>query len=62
MKSTTQKITISVIGGHEKNQETEKLAYAVGKKVAEAGAVLVCGGLDGAMSAAVPSLIWEIGT
>ena len=52
MKSTTQKITISVIGGHEPNQETEKLAYAVGKKVAEVGAVLVCGGLDGAMSAA----------
>ncbi len=48
----TQKITISVIGGHETNGETKELAYAVGKKVAEAGAVLVCGGLDGVMSAA----------
>lgn len=52
MKSKTQRITISVIGGHETNPEIEKLAYAVGKKVAEVGAVLVCGGLDGAMSAA----------
>ena len=47
-----QKIIISVIGGHEANPEIEKLAYSVGKKVAEAGAVLVCGGLDGVMSAA----------
>ena len=48
----TPRITISVIGGHEANGETRNLAYAVGKKIAEAGAVLVCGGLNGVMSAA----------
>lgn len=47
-----QKITISVIGGHETNSEIEKLAYGVGQKVAQVGAVLVCGGLNGVMSAA----------
>ena len=47
-----QKITISVIGGHQTNPKVEKLAYDVGKTVAEAGAVLVCGGLDGVMKAA----------
>ena len=52
MKQTKQRITISVIGGHETNPEVEKLAYAVGKNVAEAGAVLVCGGLNGVMAAA----------
>lgn len=52
MKQTKQRITISVIGGHESNPEIEKLAYGVGQKVAQAGAVLVCGGLNGVMSAA----------
>jgi len=47
-----QKITISVIGGSKIDSETEKLAYNVGKIVAKAGAVLICGGLFGAMEAA----------
>jgi len=44
-----QKITISVIGSHEATTKTAKLAFSVGKMVAEAGCVLVCGGLQGLM-------------
>jgi uncharacterized protein (TIGR00725 family) len=47
-----QKITISVIGGHETDAKTEKLAENVGKMIADLGAILVCGGLDGVMKAA----------
>ncbi len=47
-----QKITISVIGGHDIDKKVEQLAHDIGKIIAEVGAVLVCGGLDGAMSAA----------
>ncbi|MCC6758757.1 MAG: TIGR00725 family protein [Candidatus Omnitrophica bacterium] len=47
-----QKITISVIGGHETDAKTEKLAENIGKMIAELDAVLVCGGLDGVMKAA----------
>ncbi|MBP9853316.1 MAG: TIGR00725 family protein [Candidatus Omnitrophica bacterium] len=46
-----QKITISVIGGSEINSEVEQLAHNVGIIVAEVGAILVCGGLNGAMKA-----------
>jgi len=48
----TQKITISVIGGHKADKKIIQLARAVGKMIAKAGAVLVCGGLDGVMKAA----------
>jgi uncharacterized protein (TIGR00725 family) len=44
-----QKITISVIGAHACDRAVERLAFAVGKMVAEVGAVLVCGGLEGVM-------------
>jgi len=44
-----KKITISVIGGHDIDKKAEKLAYEVGGIIAKSGAVLVCGGLDGAM-------------
>lgn len=47
-----QKITISVIGGHDISSEVEELAHKTGKLVAEVGAVLVCGGLGGVMEAA----------
>jgi len=47
-----QKITISVIGGHDIDKKVEQLAHDIGKIIAEVGAVLVCGGLDGTMSAA----------
>lgn len=47
-----QHITISVIGGSEIDSKVEQLAYDVGQVVGEVGAVLVCGGLKGAMEAA----------
>lgn len=47
-----QMVTISVIGGHDADKKLEVLAENVGKMVAEVGAVLVCGGLDGVMKAA----------
>lgn len=47
-----QKITISVIGGHDINSKVEQLAHKVGVLVAKVGAVFVCGGLSGAMEAA----------
>ena len=47
-----QKITISVIGGHEISQEVEDLAHEIGCIIAKVGGILVCGGLDGAMRAA----------
>ncbi|MBL8012919.1 MAG: TIGR00725 family protein [Candidatus Omnitrophica bacterium] len=47
----TQKITISVIGGHRPNPKVERLSYKVGKIIAEMGCVTVCGGLSGVMEA-----------
>ncbi|MCK5178656.1 MAG: TIGR00725 family protein [Candidatus Omnitrophica bacterium] len=47
-----QKITISVIGGHDINAEVENIAHEVGGIVARVGTVLVCGGLGGVMEAA----------
>ena len=47
-----QKITISVIGGHDILPEVEDLAHEVGKKIAEVDAILICGGLEGVMKAA----------
>ena len=44
-----QKITISVIGGHQISSDVEDLAYHVGRVVANCGATLVCGGLSGSM-------------
>ncbi|MBF0385535.1 MAG: TIGR00725 family protein [Candidatus Omnitrophica bacterium] len=47
-----QKITVSVIGGHNADDEVERLAHNVGIIVAQVGCVLVCGGLFGVMEAA----------
>src|SRR3989338_5537557 len=44
-----RKIVISVIGSHESSTQKDKLAFEVGQMVANLGAVLVCGGLGGAM-------------
>ena len=44
-----QKITVSVIGGHDAKGKAAELAYKVGKLIAQEGAVLVCGGLGGVM-------------
>lgn len=43
---------ISVIGAGECDEATARTAYEVGRLVAEAGAILVCGGLGGVMDAA----------
>lgn len=48
----TQRITISVIGGHKASKDVERIAHNVGRIIAGVGAVLVCGGLDGVMEAA----------
>jgi uncharacterized protein (TIGR00725 family) len=48
----TQKAQISVIGASEGSEEILRDAEAVGRGIAEAGAVLVCGGLTGVMEAA----------
>lgn len=47
-----QKITISVIGGHDTSSKVENLAHDVGIVVAKVGGILVCGGLEGVMMAA----------
>ncbi|MDP8267049.1 MAG: TIGR00725 family protein [Candidatus Aceula meridiana] len=44
-----QKITISVIGGHDVNREVENLAHKIGEIIANMEAILVCGGLSGVM-------------
>lgn len=46
------KIRIGVIGGASPAPEFKEIAFAIGKKIAEKGAVLVCGGLSGVMEAA----------
>jgi uncharacterized protein (TIGR00725 family) len=43
---------IGVIGGAEATEETCKMAYEVGKFIANNNAILVCGGLGGVMEAA----------
>ena len=44
-----QKITISVIGGHDINSNVEQIAHDIGKFIAKMDCVLVCGGLSGVM-------------
>jgi uncharacterized protein (TIGR00725 family) len=48
----TKRVQISVIGGAEGEPEILRDAEAVGRGIAEAGAVLVCGGRTGVMEAA----------
>lgn len=43
---------ISVIGAGHCDRETAQAACEVGKRIAKAGAVLVCGGMSGVMEAA----------
>ena len=47
-----QKITVSVIGGHDVDKEVEHVAQEIGSMIAKVGAILVCGGLSGVMKAA----------
>jgi len=48
----SQKITISVIGGHDCSSEVGQIAHEIGKLVGKVEAILVCGGLLGVMEAA----------
>lgn len=43
---------IGVIGASTCNSEIENLAFQVGREIAKAGAILICGGLGGVMEAA----------
>jgi len=52
---------ISVVGGYKSSPEIEALAEEVGKELAKAGAVLVCGGLGGVMEAACRGAVSEGG-
>jgi hypothetical protein len=45
-------VHVAVVGSGEPNEAHEQAAEVVGRQVAEAGAVLVCGGLGGVMEAA----------
>jgi uncharacterized protein (TIGR00725 family) len=48
----SERLQISVIGASEGDKEILRDAESVGRGLAEAGAVLVCGGLTGVMEAA----------
>ena len=52
MKNHRRPLVVSVIGASNASPEAEALAEAVGRGLAERGAVLVCGGLGGVMAAA----------
>ena len=52
MADKNRKLLIAVCGAGACDPETAARAEAVGKAIAEAGAVLICGGLGGVMEAA----------
>ena len=56
------KIFIGVIGAGDCSEDVYKLAEQVGERIAQAGAVLVCGGLGGVMEAASKGAKKEGGT
>lgn len=45
-------VHVGVIGSGESEPELDRIAESIGRELAEAGAVLVCGGLGGVMEAA----------
>jgi hypothetical protein len=47
-----KRVRIGVIGGARPEARFETIAREVGRRIAEAGAVLICGGLAGVMKAA----------
>jgi uncharacterized protein (TIGR00725 family) len=51
-KDIRGRIRIGVIGGARPEARFEKIAREVGRRIAEAAAILVCGGLAGVMKAA----------
>jgi uncharacterized protein (TIGR00725 family) len=54
--------TIAVIGAGQASAEEERLATEVGRQLAEAGAVVVCGGLGGVMGAVAEGVAAAGGT
>jgi hypothetical protein len=52
MKDIRQRIRIAVIGGSRPGRQAVETALEVGRLIARAGAVVVCGGLGGVMEAA----------
>lgn len=52
MKDIRQRPRIAVIGGSRPGRQAVETAFEVGRLIARAGAVVVCGGLGGIMEAA----------
>ncbi len=52
MKDLRKRIRIAVIGGSRPGRQAVEAAFEVGRLIARAGAVVVCGGLGGVMEAA----------
>lgn len=52
MKDLRQRFRIAVIGGSRPGRQAVETAFEVGRLIARAGAVVVCGGLGGVMEAA----------
>jgi hypothetical protein len=52
MSELRRNTRLAVVGGNRPEKRFLETAYEVGRAVAEAGAVLVCGGLGGVMEAA----------
>ena len=52
MPDDTRKYYIGVIGAGQCSEKTRKLAFEVGRQIAESNAILICGGLGGVMEAA----------
>ena len=50
--SASTRLIIGVIGANQPSNVTYRLAQEVGRKIAERGGVVVCGGLGGVMEAA----------
>jgi len=48
---THRKLIIAVIGSHQCDENTAKIAQQLGREIAKIGAILVCGGLGGVMEA-----------
>jgi uncharacterized protein (TIGR00725 family) len=52
MKDIRERIRVAVIGGSRPGRQALEAAFEVGRLIARAGAVVVCGGLGGVMEAA----------
>jgi uncharacterized protein (TIGR00725 family) len=52
MKDIRKRIRIAVIGGSRPGRQALDAAFEVGRLIARAGAVIICGGLGGVMEAA----------